>query len=839
MAPNSEGGGLTSALKQVYYIHKSIVADLTSKNQVLTEECKKLKSQAKHSTSSTGLCTSCHRLRRLNRSLQKALQARDANNDHTDKDSPSKTVKTRDKSHPRKRLSDDMIGQPSVGDDDGPRQEDSQKKRRPLHQENYVNLSRDEGDPNKSELLLLEKSRELDNTEGPNLTVLAPETEMVWPTSVVDRSNKASRLPGAQTTGDTSLELEGDEELPSQRVLIVPETLNLEDYVAKVRDDKEREELPAGDNDAESASSDEENMEPCSAVQPMAHHHRCQSEQEFDSFAHRGKGIDLQNKIRISDLNSTGGSEQHSTPADKSEEIQLKQKKFGKASNNHSVEQFQIGKAGINERITREAKSTKHSFQVDDESSFPSPALPQRKGNTSSSLFKVPNPSTPRLVLKSKPDTFNSKSTRKEKSKHSLARPERHDDNLRQSLKPVCPSTPGTSEPSILREHNAEQEENLSFHQSGKFPASMDETIAPNLLSRHQLDAQSVSFASPGPQDTLTEHDQDQSCKEMEHYKHGSTSKQLTELTFSSSTHYEHSKINSNKSPGNKKSLKLNKAETGSSLPRPRVTVREMVKERARQRESCQLQTPKSSREKEPGADVFDETSMKSKGDNLDLSDDSDLAAFSDQEEEETIAPSPQATLVYTLTSSRKLSHPVEEIDNDASHPILLDDDEDVVDVYVESDDDEDDEEMSTLKEDSHCTSKGAELGGVGKQEEGILPDPQQEPLEDLEFDFEDSFDRVPREVRQEVPHVEVVRKRSERDKLEGFSCKQCHEYYKNSGLSEEELKKKMKVCSRHKERYRPPATPEHFWTLGFPDTAEMLDRQSKDGMDVSHIQGE
>uniref|UniRef100_A0A0B6YB58 DNA endonuclease activator Ctp1 C-terminal domain-containing protein n=1 Tax=Arion vulgaris TaxID=1028688 RepID=A0A0B6YB58_9EUPU len=91
-----------------------------------------------------------------------------------------------------------------------------------------------------------------------------------------------------------------------------------------------------------------------------------------------------------------------------------------------------------------------------------------------------------------------------------------------------------------------------------------------------------------------------------------------------------------------------------------------------------------------------------------------------------------------------------------------------------------------------------------------------------------DSFDRAPEIEKHEFPHVEVVRKKSERNKLEGFSCKQCYEYYKNCGLSEDALKIKKNECSRHRERYRAPETPEHFWSLGFPDTPEMIERRQK-----------
>ncbi|XP_059170173.1 uncharacterized protein LOC131951785 isoform X2 [Physella acuta] len=97
----------------------------------------------------------------------------------------------------------------------------------------------------------------------------------------------------------------------------------------------------------------------------------------------------------------------------------------------------------------------------------------------------------------------------------------------------------------------------------------------------------------------------------------------------------------------------------------------------------------------------------------------------------------------------------------------------------------------------------------------------------ELQIDwFNDSFDRVPKQESLEFAHAQVVRKKSERDKLDGFSCKQCYQYYKNSGLSDEALKVKMKECSRHRDRYRAPETPEHFWSLGFPDTADIVERK-------------
>ncbi|KAI8764538.1 RBBP8 [Biomphalaria glabrata] len=94
-----------------------------------------------------------------------------------------------------------------------------------------------------------------------------------------------------------------------------------------------------------------------------------------------------------------------------------------------------------------------------------------------------------------------------------------------------------------------------------------------------------------------------------------------------------------------------------------------------------------------------------------------------------------------------------------------------------------------------------------------------------VEQSFMDSFDRVPKKAVVEFPHVQVVRKKDDRKKLEGFSCQECYEYYKNSGLSDEAMKQKMNECSRHRAKYIPPSTPEHFWSIGFPDTAELYDK--------------
>ncbi|XP_075776999.1 DNA endonuclease RBBP8 isoform X1 [Pelodiscus sinensis] len=72
-------------------------------------------------------------------------------------------------------------------------------------------------------------------------------------------------------------------------------------------------------------------------------------------------------------------------------------------------------------------------------------------------------------------------------------------------------------------------------------------------------------------------------------------------------------------------------------------------------------------------------------------------------------------------------------------------------------------------------------------------------------------------------PHIEIVRKREERRKLLGHTCKECEIYY--ADVPEGEREKKLSACSRHRFRYIPPNTPENFWEVGFPSTQTCMER--------------
>lgn len=74
-----------------------------------------------------------------------------------------------------------------------------------------------------------------------------------------------------------------------------------------------------------------------------------------------------------------------------------------------------------------------------------------------------------------------------------------------------------------------------------------------------------------------------------------------------------------------------------------------------------------------------------------------------------------------------------------------------------------------------------------------------------------------------DFPHIEVIRKKEERRKLPGHTCKECEIYY--ADYPEAEREKKLATCSRHRSRYVPPPTPENFWEVGFPSTQMCMQR--------------
>ena len=71
---------------------------------------------------------------------------------------------------------------------------------------------------------------------------------------------------------------------------------------------------------------------------------------------------------------------------------------------------------------------------------------------------------------------------------------------------------------------------------------------------------------------------------------------------------------------------------------------------------------------------------------------------------------------------------------------------------------------------------------------------------------------------------MEVVRKQAERKKLNAYECHECANWFDSLKLDEAERQKRLKNC-RHRLKYQPPNTPEHFWSIGFPDTQQCIER--------------
>ncbi|XP_058806215.1 DNA endonuclease RBBP8-like [Phymastichus coffea] len=84
------------------------------------------------------------------------------------------------------------------------------------------------------------------------------------------------------------------------------------------------------------------------------------------------------------------------------------------------------------------------------------------------------------------------------------------------------------------------------------------------------------------------------------------------------------------------------------------------------------------------------------------------------------------------------------------------------------------------------------------------------------------SFDVIPGRADESLSYAYKegpVRKKSEREKLEGWDCRDCKEYYKN--IPEKDRKKRQNLCSRHRGKYKPenPETPPSFWNPVFSDS--------------------
>lgn len=121
---------------------------------------------------------------------------------------------------------------------------------------------------------------------------------------------------------------------------------------------------------------------------------------------------------------------------------------------------------------------------------------------------------------------------------------------------------------------------------------------------------------------------------------------------------------------------------------------------------------------------------------------------------------------------------------------------------------------------------------GEYKSYNGSQSQPCHDDEEDGEEEEEDDEDphentmsqnKAHKAQRPAFAHVAVIRKKDERRKLKGTTCKECEVYYNH--LPEEEKQKKLSACSRHRFLYVPPSTPENFWEVGFPSTQTCIER--------------
>lgn len=158
--------------------------------------------------------------------------------------------------------------------------------------------------------------------------------------------------------------------------------------------------------------------------------------------------------------------------------------------------------------------------------------------------------------------------------------------------------------------------------------------------------------------------------------------------------------------------------------------------------------------------------------------------------------------------------------------PAKNEDHPEVIDLTESGSDDEKDTNNGSYEQKSEEISKSldhAHLGLSSSINENIELTKRTQNIEINKSSSNEEFgedDGSPLRVRGPV-----VRKKAERKQLNGYSCSECAQYYSSFNLTEEELKKKLKDCSRHRDYHSPPKTPEHYWDTDFPSTQECIER--------------
>ncbi|XP_026148538.1 DNA endonuclease RBBP8 isoform X2 [Mastacembelus armatus] len=102
--------------------------------------------------------------------------------------------------------------------------------------------------------------------------------------------------------------------------------------------------------------------------------------------------------------------------------------------------------------------------------------------------------------------------------------------------------------------------------------------------------------------------------------------------------------------------------------------------------------------------------------------------------------------------------------------------------------------------------------------------DDDEDDEDEEDYDHGPETSPGPSKARQPTfAYAAVVRKKDERRKLQGVTCRECESYY--ADLPEEQKQKKLSMCSRHRFLYVPPCTPENFWEVGFPSTQTCIEK--------------
>uniref|UniRef100_A0A915ISH0 DNA endonuclease activator Ctp1 C-terminal domain-containing protein n=1 Tax=Romanomermis culicivorax TaxID=13658 RepID=A0A915ISH0_ROMCU len=136
------------------------------------------------------------------------------------------------------------------------------------------------------------------------------------------------------------------------------------------------------------------------------------------------------------------------------------------------------------------------------------------------------------------------------------------------------------------------------------------------------------------------------------------------------------------------------------------------------------------------------------------------------------------------------------------------------------------------------CSSVPTTNGNVPKEKILASSSPARQSLSDITTGnlslndslFNDSYD-IPvklNEDRKFAFKADPTRKKDERKKLCGHACHCCKAYFDALELSPEEKERRINAVSRHRDFQAPPSTPDHFWEVGFPSTAEITERKKQ-----------